>query len=220
MREAKTPGLSRRLVIAGASCLLASGRALAEPVAEARLLFEVRRNGRAIGTHSVRFQRQGERLAAIQAATMVVKLGPVPVFHYRHEAEERWEGGRFVSLRSTTVTNGRREQVSAIAEAGAVRIDATHGVVLAPADAAPLTHWNSKALTRPLFNPQTGRMLKVRATRRVGDPQPFPGVAAAYAWLLRGEAHIDDWYDDGGAWLSLRGHAPDGSVLEYRRLQG
>lgn len=211
---------SRRTLIAAAGGWLAAGPVRADPSAQGPLVFEVRRDGHAIGRHQVRFRRDGARLTAIQAASLVVKLGPIPVFRYRHDAVERWEAGRFARLETTTVTNGRREQVTATAGPGGVRIESAHGLLVAPADAAPLTHWNPRALDRPLFNPQTGRMLKVRASRRTDDPPPFPGVAAAFLWALRGETEIDDWYDADSVWLALRGRAPDGSVLEYRRVEG
>ena len=44
---------------------------------------------------------------------MLVKVGPVPLFHYSHDATETWEGGRFLSLTSRSVTGGKAETVSA-----------------------------------------------------------------------------------------------------------
>jgi hypothetical protein len=39
----------------------------------------------------------------------------------------------------------------------------------------------------------------------------------ATRYTLSGEADIVDWYDMGGTWVALRGKAPDGSWLDYRR---
>jgi len=35
---------------------------------------------------------------------------------------------------------------------------------------------------------------------------------------IRGEAEIDDFYDEAGAWQSLTGKLDDGSKVEYRRV--
>jgi hypothetical protein len=48
-------------------------------------------------------------------------------------------------------------------------------------------------------------MLKVTAARK-GD-----------TWSVRGEAEIDDTYDESGVWTALRGKLKDGSMIEYRR---
>ena len=42
-------------------------------------------------------------------------------------------------------------------------------------------------------------------------------VAAGH-WQLRGDTEIDDWYDESGAWQSLKGKLTDGSMIEYRRV--
>ena len=81
---------------------------------------------------------------------------------------------------------------------------------LAP-EAAPLTHWNPKVFEGPLFNPQDGKALKVTAVRK-------PGGRAGQLWSLRGDAEIDDWYDEQSVWTALRGRLKDGSTLEYRRI--
>ena len=65
---------------------------------------------------------------------------------------------------------------------------------------------------------ETGRNLKVVASRRPGAPaDPVPGKPPATGWSLRGEAEIDNWYDDAGVWLALRGRLPDKSIMQYRR---
>jgi hypothetical protein len=97
-----------------------------------------------------------------------------------------------------------------------VRIETAHGDWSAPLGAAPLTHWNTAAFARPLFNPQTGKALKCSAVRHQGETLPTGGPGLR--WTVRGEAEIDDWYDAGGTWVALRGRLPDKSMLEYRRI--
>ncbi|MDO8324352.1 MAG: hypothetical protein Q7T23_15595, partial [Phenylobacterium sp.] len=58
----------------------------------------------------------------------------------------------------------------------------------------------------PLFNPQGGKILKVTVRR-----------GGANHWAVRGEAEIDNWYDEAGVWTALKGKLEDGSRIEYRR---
>lgn len=197
--------LSRRTVLAGGLLLpLLPGLAAAAPRA---LAFAVFRNGTRIGEHRVSFTGDGATLTAATDAVMTVRLGPVPLFRYHHKAVETRDDGAFATLETSTVTNGKTEHVVAERTGAGVRIDGPSGRVTLGSDVNPLTHWNPRVLAGPLFNPQTGRIMKVRTTR----------VSPTH-WTIRGEAEIDDLYDGAGAWQSLKGKLEDGSMVEYRRI--
>lgn len=195
---------SRRLLIAAGLGFLAVPGSAAS--AAAPLRFTVLRNGVRVGEHVMTFSGDGADITAKADVSITVKVGPVPVYRYRHSATERWRNGRFATLETSTTANGRTKRVVAEATAAGVVIDGPAGKVRAAPGAAPFTHWNTAAFAGPMFNPQEGTLLKVR-TRRVG-----PGH-----WSIRGEVEIDDYYDDQGAWKGLIGKLEDGSRMEYRR---
>ena len=197
--------LPRRAVLAGALVLpLAPGLARAAPMS---LVFAVFRNGAHIGEHRIGFTVDGDALTAATQVEMTVRLGPVPVFRYRHQALERRAGATLARLETSTLTNGKAEHVTAEKTRGGIAVEGPSGRALLAADANPLTHWNPRAFEGPLFHPQTGKLLKVQ-TRRIA-----PG-----RWTIRGDVEMDDTYDEAGAWLSARARADDGSTVEYRRL--
>lgn len=218
-------GLTRRFALAGfagcASTALAR-LALAQEKAPpgGRIAFDIWRNGARIGTHTVRFQGKPCSGVATIAARMLVKVGPVPLFHYSHDAAETWEAGRFVGLTSRSVTGGKIETVSATRNAEGVRISRSGGAtLLAPATALPLTHWNRDALHGALFNPQTGALVRESITRVGGDGVKMADgtPVACSGYRMAGDADLTDWYDADGVWSALRGKGPDGSTIEYRR---
>ena len=197
---------SRRAILAAGLILpLAPRLALAAPK---NLSFAVFRNGAKIGEHHVNFTGDEANLTATTDAVMTVKIGPVPVFKYHHHAFEKHAGGVFASLETSTTTNGKDEHVTAERTGGGVRIDCTYGKTTLTADANPMNHWNEAIFSgAPLFNPQTGKILKVKVAKVT------PGHVT-----IRGETEIDDFYDDAGAWQSLTGKLDDGSKVEYRRV--
>jgi hypothetical protein len=199
-------GVCRRSLLALGALLVTPLRVQAGSAGPRRLAFTVRRNGTQVGEHIVTFEGEPGAPVVTSEVAMTVRLGPVPIFRYRHHAVERWAFGAFMGIETTTLTNGRAQHVTARPGDGGVILESEKGRVLAPADAAPLTHWNAAALTRPLFNPQEGQMLKVRANR-LGPEH----------WAIRGEAEIDDFYDDQGAWSGLRARLKDGSMMTYQR---
>jgi hypothetical protein len=193
--------------------------ALAGPPATGRLRFTVLRNGTHVGEHAMSFTRAGGDLIVTTDVEMAIKLGPVPVFRYAHHAAETVRGGQFARLETATSSNGKKERVLAIRGPDGVRIETAQGAATGAADLAPFTHWDSRALAGPLFNPQTGRVLKVRASRQPADALPSgAGLAAGTRWAIRGDANIDNWYDASGVWAALRGTLPDGSTMTYRRV--
>lgn len=196
--------IERRALLAGVATSWVAGSAGA---AAQRLVFDVFRNGARIGRHEMVFASSGSVRTATTNVGMTVKVGPVAVFRYRHQAVERWIGARWSSLETQTVQNGKRLAVSARPAQGAVLIEGPRGLVRAPADAAPLTHWNPASFGGPLFNPQDGKLLRVRVQRLAADH-----------WAIRGDAEIDNYYDADGVWRALKGRLDDGSRLEYRRI--
>jgi len=208
--------LTRRTLMAASTLLIAPCAWAAEP-AGGRLSFAAFRNGVRVGDHEIRFSRDGGVVTAVTEIALLIKVGPVPVFRYAHQARETWRDGRFAALETTTVGNGKRERVSARRTPGGVILETHAGRLSAPADAAPLTHWNTAAFEGPLFNPQTGGMLKVRTSRHAGERLPW-GAGAATRWAVRGETEIENWYDEAGVWTALRGRLPDKSQMEYRRV--
>ncbi len=196
---------TRRAIIGGGLILpFLPSLALAAPRA---LTFAVFRNGAHIGEHHMTFAGDGAAVTVTTEATMTVKLGPVPVFKYHHQAVEKRAGGALASLETSTVTNGKNEHVVAEKTCSGIVVDCPSGKATLGADTNPMTHWNPQIFSGPLFNPQTGKILKVKTTR------PAAGHVS-----IRGEVEMDDFYDDAGAWLSAKAKANDGSTIEYRRI--
>jgi hypothetical protein len=197
--------IARRDLMLGGAGLLLPAAALAAP--PPRLRFQVFRNGSKVGEHEMTFTGDDDNRTINTRVDMTVKVGPVPVYRYKHEAVERWTGGKWSSIDTTTNGNGKITKASARQMGGHVAITGPAGAVRGPAAAVPLSHWNQANFGRPLFNQQEGKMLKVTVT------QVKPGH-----WSIRGEAEIDDFYDAQGNWLALRGKLEDGSRLEYKRI--
>ena len=211
--------VSRRTIMAMGSILLAPAQVLAAPTSR-KLAFAVFRNGVRIGEHRMDIVRQADGVSASSEVSLVVKVGPVPVYRYTHRAVERWRAGRFASLETSTNGNGKVQRVSARRTGAGVMIEAGKGQVVAPVGAAPLTHWNAAVLDGPLFNPQDGKMLAVTARRAGREAVKLADGRSIQTtrWSLRGETQIDNWYDEADGWAALRGKLPDGSTMEYRRL--
>ncbi len=217
------PRLGRRGILGcgAAMALWPAAAAQAGAPATDSLNFQVSRNGSPIGTHGLAFSRRGGDLTVQIDAAFRVGFGFITFYRYHHVGVERWRDGRFESLETTTDDNGRHFQVRARRIAGGVAIEAT-GVPnqVVAGDALPLTHWAMAAMTAPLFNPETGKMLREQAQPRgAGMVRLADGrTIRATGFTLKGEAPIEDWYDESRVWAALDAIGQDGSRITYRRV--
>ncbi len=212
--------LSRRTMLASGLALASTAVAKAAAPASRKLEFAIFRNGTKVGSHLMVFGGDGTSPVVTTDVQMSVRLGPVPVYRYRHHAVERWANGRFASLDTTTDANGKAQKVNARRTDRGLVVETGSGKLIAAADTLPFTHWNPEVFGSPLFNPQEGKLLKVTAVRKLDTSIKLGNGrgTSAVRWSVRGEAEIDDWYDQSGVWSGLSGKLKDGSILEYRRL--
>jgi len=197
--------LPRRALLGAALILpLAPRLAVAAP---RTLAFAVFRNDARIGEHHVAFAGDGEAVTATTDAEMVVRLGPVPIFKYRHHALETVRAGAFSSLETRTTTNGKLEHVVAERTAGGVDVDGPSGKLVLSGNVSPLNHWNQKSFPGPFFNPETGKPMRLQVSR-----------AGPSRWAIRGEVEMEDVYDEAGQWIGAKAKGTDGSTIEYRRI--
>ena len=217
---------TRRTLMGAAIACAVPMRALAQALGASAsgpprtsVAFEIWRKDERIGTHRVDFQGAGQDFTAHIDAQMLVKFGPIPVFRYHHQAEETWRDGQFQALQSHTTANGAVQTLNAERTAAGVAISGKHSLT-APASAHPLTHWNPQVLEGPLFNPQTGSMVRDQVARSAGASVKLANGRSVEAtrYVLTGQADITDWYDGKGAWTALHAKAPDGSFIDYRRV--
>lgn len=190
-----------------ASAALMPTTAFAQEIGEWN--FKVALDGKPIGSH--RFVvSEGDSPGARKVdsrANLLVRLLGIPVYRYRHQAEERWQGDCLRELRADTDDDGQRVQVAA------QRFDP-------PACLMGYAYWNPRLVRQQqLVDPQTSRVTAVRFERVpdasievAGRPVPAQG------WRLLAEGQrITVWYaTQGGRWIALDADAKGGRRLSYR----
>jgi hypothetical protein len=185
------------------------------------LAFRIMRDGSRIGTHSVSFTRNGESLLVHSQVEIVVRLGPIPLYRYRHHNHERWHAGLFDSIDAKTNDDGTPDWALARRETGGIVVQGERVArYVAPPHTLAATHWNSGELQVPLINPQTAKLM------RVAVAPPVSGTVAlasgteipATRYVASGDMPLNLWYDAAGVWAGLYTVAKDGSQVRYERL--
>jgi hypothetical protein len=190
--------------------------------ASGELRFDVLLDDQPIGQHVFRIKESGEQQVVQSEASFDVRVLFVPIYRYRHQNTEVWQGGCLTAIRSQTDSNGDRYELEGELAAGAFRLK-TQDNLRRYDQACPMTfaYWNRDFLKqRQLINSQTGELLDVEVRPLTGD------VVAIADWqipadgyrLLNADEGIDIkvWYaKSDGRWLALSSVLENGRQMRY-----
>jgi len=179
------------------------------------MAFAIIRNGEDIGRHVLGFSGQGSALEVEIAIDILVKYGPLPLYHYTHRATEVWNDAQFVHLHSQTNNNGTQARMQAERQQDGIHVQGSRtAAYVAPHGVLCSTYWNRAMLQPQVISSQDGRLLNT-AINPLGDDRVGGDVAAHYA--LRGDLKLDIWYDRQDQWTQLS-FVRSNSTIVYDRL--
>jgi len=213
-------GLSALSIGLGRLARPAMAAALPVPASGA-LTFRLIRHEDNIGTHSVRFEQQGDTLTIRIDVEVLVKFGPIPLVRYTHHNLEVWENGRLDRIQAATDKNGTKLFVAAHrTEAGLSVVGSAAQTYIAPEDALPTTYWNMHMLSVPMIGTQDGMLVHPRVRDLGTDSVQLAGGSRipASRYSLRGDLDLDLWYDETRTWAGMEFSVADGSVVHFERL--
>ena len=189
----------------------------AAPAAGGEWNFRVLLDGKEVGWHRYVVRGDGASTEVESRAQFDVRFLMLNAYSYRHTARERWRGACLDELESRTETNGRVEEVAAVAYDDAVVVDGPSGDARLPGCVMSFAYWDPRILraTR-LLNSQTGELLPVSVAERGTERVNVAGrnVAATRHRLSAPNLQIDLWYAD-GRWVALEAPTPGGRTLRY-----
>ena len=187
------------------------------PAADGEWNFRVLLDGKEVGWHRYVVRGDGASTEVESRAQFDVRFLLLNAYSYRHTARERWRGACLDELESRTETNGRVEEVAAVAYDDAVVVDGPSGDARLPGCVMSFAYWDPRILraTR-LLNSQTGELLPVSVAQRGTEQVSVAGrtVAATRHRLSAPNLQIDLWYAD-GRWVALEAPTPGGRTLRY-----
>jgi hypothetical protein len=196
--------------------------------------FDVRLDGKPIGTHRFTVEGPAEAREVTSKAAFDVRLLGITVFRYRHEARERWRGDCLQEIRSRTDDDGKPVEVDRrLASTGAPGASGESSASGVTGDVSCLmsyAYWNPALIRQQrLLNPQTGEVDEVRIERLPDAPLPVGGRDVdASRWRITSTAPslgksvptrqvLTVWRDRAeGRWIGLDAQVKGDRVLTYR----
>lgn len=189
------------------------------------IAFRMLRNGDVIGQHALTFTHSADSLMVAVEIDILVKLGPIPVYRYKHRATETWHHNQLVSLKSDTNHDGSPQFVRAQRDTAGLIVDGSMTQRYTAQDGVlATTYWN-KAMLGPaagpnrVINSEDGRLFNIDVANLAEGPVKLAngGVQMARHYRTTGALSLDLWYDDSGQWAHLE-FTKDGSTIVYEKL--
>lgn len=205
------------LVLAGAHGAWAVARGGA---GEGDLAFTITRNGAPIGSHVYRFDRQGRRVVVDIHTDIDFRLLWIPVYRFRHDSREIWDGDRLVRLVSRTDDNGDPVVLDVRTDGGVLKIGGAGGSAEVDPLAVPASLWNPVVVERDrLLDTINGAVLMPKSSYLGQEVLTIGGKqVTARRYRLSGDYSRDLWYDAAdGSLVRVLFEARDGSAVEYVR---
>jgi len=174
-----------------------------------------------IGTHDFVLAPAADGNRSLRSdADFRVRLLGVPVYRYRHLAQEHWRGSCLQSLDARTEDGSERTRVQLRTdERGGLQLETPQGVARVDGCIMSFAYWNPALRQQAeLLNAQTGAMERVQWQRMESAPIAERGVqVAAVRWRLTGTAQpLDVWWTEDCRWLGLDATVRGGRRLSYR----
>jgi hypothetical protein len=207
-------GLVLLLAPVAASASAVTGAA---PPAAREWHFRVWLDDQEVGWHRYVVRERDGATEVESRAQFDVRFLFLNAYRYRHEARERWRGACLDELDSRTVTNGRVQQVEALASDVALQVSRPSGEARLPRCVMSFAYWDPRILDADrLLNSQTGEWLPVRVEARGAERVTVAGrdIPVTRHRLSAPDLQIDLWYAD-GHWVALEAPMPGGRTLRY-----
>ena len=168
------------------------------------LAYEISRKGKPLGFQTLTFSRSesGELIVDVHIE-IDFKLGPIPLFRYRHDNREVWRDGVLLSMKSKTYNNGEDVNADLKLEDGRYVGSGSRFENNLEAPMLSTSYFNPNFIRQSaLISTQDGRLLKPQVETLGVETLNIGGAPVqATRFRLSGKLSIDIWYTDAGRWV-------------------
>lgn len=183
-------------------------------------VFAIQRNGEDIGRHEVRFERVDGRLNVRINVSVDYRILFIPVYRFRHEAHEIWDGGALKALQATTDDNGESFDVAVKSQGEVLTLHVNGEETDIETSVVPSSLWRQvMARTGQMIDPADGEVMQVEVEGGEWREILVRGeTIRARHYVMTGGLERELWYDSKGLLVKVQFAGEDGSDLQFRLL--
>jgi hypothetical protein len=184
-------------------------------------VYQVTRNGEAVGEQRTDFERRGDELRVVTDIRINITLLGLNVYDFTQRIEERWHNGMLMALTSVAVDDGNTRNVRLTRE-GDRLVGSYDGKRRdLPGNLIPTTLWNSAVVEHSsVLETTKGRERTFTLAQEGVEKVKLPvGEVAARHFVFSGDFRREAWYNDSGVLVASQMEAKDGSVIRQELLR-
>lgn len=172
-----------------------------------------------IGEHHFTLEGKGDVRKVVVDAEFNIDFLFMNVYSYKHKNIEVWKGACLSSIKSSTDDNGKKFNVSGIADDKVFKVDSNNTVTEKDGCVSTFAYWDMNFLDNDaLLNAQTGEIVTVDirfiANEKISVRNKM--VNTKRYEVRTDDFNIDLWYSDTGEWVALNSTTQDGTKLRYQ----
>ena len=183
------------------------------------LKFTVYRGGSEIGTHTLKFHKDGKSLDVSIKTDIAVKLPIVgiTVYRFEHEGSEVWTDGHLTALHSKTNEDGTAHHLDVHANGSGLSVEGDGRTGVSKPSIIPASLWDEGLVkSSVLLNTLDGREMSVTVDDKGNDDVMVGGTPVkARHFVISGELKREVWYDADRRLVKIRFAGKDGSTITY-----
>jgi len=197
---------------------VASASAAHAEAIPAPLHFIVARNGTPIGTHSLTFHADGDRLIVDIAIDIKVKAAFITLYTYHFKGRETWQGGRLVAMETSTDDNGTKIAVRVDTTDQGLKVAGSNVNYTAPPTTLTDSYWRADMVRHTQFiDIEDGKLITLVSTPAGRRTVDIGGKAVdTVIYKLTGEIEGEIGYTPTGEWTLLRFKSHGDDILYTR----
>jgi len=186
-------------------------------------LYDVYRDDRLIGTHTLRFAQEGDLLRVDAEMNLHIRFLGMFNYRYLYQATEHWLNGQLQSLVVAVNDDGQETQIQMQRQGDTLLVSRDGKTDEIMGEFLTTNHWNVDILSQQqVINTLTGTLsqLKVERIGEIEVPRGAEERVLIPHYRLGGDLHDTlTWYDEDGRWLGMEFSARDRSRIRVLNRQ-
>jgi len=180
--------------------------------------YDVWRESSKVGTYSVDFLRDGDKLTVHTRIRIDVSLLFITLYRFDHDSVEDWVDGKLMRFISRTDDNGTDHVALLVRAGGVFRGQYDEEQLLLPGDIIPGTLWNPATVDQTrLIEPTKGQARAVTIFDRGMERLKVGSqMVQAHHYSITGALHREVWYGADGGVVQAIYEAKDDSLLTFK----
>jgi hypothetical protein len=206
-------------VLLPACCLAAGERPADVPVSGLELRqFDIYREGRHIGTHTISHSHRGDLLVVEARTRISVRLLGFEFYRFEYDARESWDEHGLLQLVASVDDDGQKASLDGQRQGDRFVWSDGETTRSHAMPVYPTNHWNIGVLGQEaVLNTLTGEINSVTIHDEGEESLVLTDSSLpATRYRYDGQLQLESWYDRAGRWLAMRFTVDDGSTIHYR----